>query len=192
VTSSLFTTTVITDHANLQYYRQPQKINRRIAHYLADLADYQFTLVHKLGASNRANHLSRQPDYDEGKEDNEDVQVLPDKLFVDVIASLDIEQEVYDQQEAAATQIQRWEKDHGLVSINYHWFKGGKPVVADNLLLQQSVLRMYHDHESAGHPRIFNMYVSVAKDYWWPDMKRFVVQYMKGCTVCQSTKLNTV
>jgi RNase H-like domain found in reverse transcriptase len=38
--SSPFTTTVITDHANLQHYRQPQKINRRVARYLADLADY--------------------------------------------------------------------------------------------------------------------------------------------------------
>jgi RNase H-like domain found in reverse transcriptase/Reverse transcriptase (RNA-dependent DNA polymerase) len=37
--SSSFTTTMITDHANLRYYRQPQKINRRVARYLADLAD---------------------------------------------------------------------------------------------------------------------------------------------------------
>jgi hypothetical protein len=87
---------VITDHANLQYYRQPQKINWCVACYLADLADYQFTLVHKLGVSNRADHLSRQPDYDEGKGDNEDMQVLLDKLFVNAIMSLDIEQAVYD------------------------------------------------------------------------------------------------
>jgi RNase H-like domain found in reverse transcriptase len=94
--SSPFTTTVITDHANLQYYRQPQKINRHVAHYLADLADYRFKLVHKPGASNKADHLSRQPDYDDGKGDNEDVQVLADKLFANAVVSLDIEQEVYD------------------------------------------------------------------------------------------------
>jgi Integrase zinc binding domain len=51
---------------------------------------------------------------------------------------------------------------------------------------------MYHDHESASHPGIFNTYASIARDYWWPDMKRFVVQYVKGCAVCQSTKPNTV
>jgi RNase H-like domain found in reverse transcriptase/Reverse transcriptase (RNA-dependent DNA polymerase) len=113
--SSPFTTTVIMDHANLQYYRQPQKINWRVACYLADLVDYRFMLVHKPGASNRADHLSRRPDYDEGKEDNEDVQVLPDKLFVNVVMSLDVEQAVYDQQEAATVQIQGWAKDHGLI-----------------------------------------------------------------------------
>jgi hypothetical protein len=91
--------------------------------------------VHKPGASNRADHLLRQPDYDKGKEDNEDVQVLPDKLFVNAVISLDVEQAVYDQQEVAAAQIQGWAKDHGLVSVNHHWFKGSKPVVADDLSL---------------------------------------------------------
>jgi Integrase zinc binding domain len=146
-----------------------------VARYLADLADYRFTLVHKPGVSNKADHLSRRPDYDEGKGDNKDVQVLLDTLFANAILSLDVEQAVYDQQTTAVTQIQGWAKDHNLTSINHHWFKGNKPVVADDLPLQQSVLRMYHDHESAGHPGIFNMYASVAKDYWWPDMKRFVV-----------------
>jgi Integrase zinc binding domain len=136
-----------------------------VAQYLVDLADYRFTLVHKPGVSNRADHLSQRPDYDEGKGDNEDVQVLLDKLFANAIVSLDVEQAVYDQQAAAMVQIQGWAKDHGLVSINHHWFKENKPVVADNLSLRQSVLRMYHDHESAGHPGIFNMYASVARDY---------------------------
>jgi hypothetical protein len=53
-------------------------------------------LVHKLGASNRADHLSQRPDYDEGKGDNEDVQVLLDKLFANAIMTLDVEQAVYD------------------------------------------------------------------------------------------------
>jgi hypothetical protein len=101
-------------------------------------------LVHKPGVSNRADHLSQRPDYDEGKGDNEDVQVLPNKLFVNAVMSLDVEQAVYDQQEAAMVQIQGWAKDHGLVSVNHHWFKGSKPVVANNLSLQQSILYMYH------------------------------------------------
>jgi Integrase zinc binding domain len=108
------------------------------------------------------------------------------------ITSLDMEQEVYDHQGKAALQIQQWTKDHGLTSVNHHWFKGARPVVADDLLLQQSILHMYHDHQSTGHPRIFNTFASVAWEYWWPDMKCFVVQYVKGCVICQSTKPNMV
>jgi RNase H-like domain found in reverse transcriptase len=88
--SSPFKTVVITDHANLQYYRQPQKINQQVAQYLANLANYNFTLVHKPRKLNRADHLSWQPDYDEGKKDNEDVQVLLNVLFAQAIASLDV------------------------------------------------------------------------------------------------------
>jgi Integrase zinc binding domain len=51
---------------------------------------------------------------------------------------------------------------------------------------------MYHNHESTGYPRIFNTYAGVVRDYWWPDMKHFVIQYVKGCAICQSTKPNTV
>jgi Integrase zinc binding domain len=120
------------------------------------------------------------------------VQVLPDALFTHAIISLDIKQEVYDQQEKVATQIQTWTKDHNLTSMNHHWFKGVRPVVANNPSLHQSILCMYHDHESVGYPGIFNTYVSVAWDYWWPDMKCFIVQYVKGYAVCQSTKPNTM
>jgi hypothetical protein len=72
--------------------------------------------VHKPGTSNRADHLSRWPDYDEGKGDNEDVQVLPDKLFVNAIMSLDVEQAVYDQLSRERDVIQTVSLWYGLVT----------------------------------------------------------------------------
>jgi Integrase zinc binding domain len=183
---------VVTDHTNLQYYRQPQKINQQVAHYLGDLAEYNFKLIHKPGRLNRANHLSRWPDYDEGKEDNTEVQVLQDHMFVNAVVSLDIEQEVYDAQEGQATSIALLQKAHRLVSENHHWFKNGRPVVANILELKQRLLRLYHDHEMAGHPGASNTWIAVAWDYWWPNLKKYVASYVKGCAVCQSMKPNTV
>jgi hypothetical protein len=60
------------------------------------------------------------------------MQVLPDALFAHAAISLDIEQEVYDQQGKATMQMQTWAKDHDLTSVNHHWFKGARLVVADN------------------------------------------------------------
>jgi len=37
---------VITDHANLQYYREPQKIGPRVNGYIVELADYNIQLVY--------------------------------------------------------------------------------------------------------------------------------------------------
>src|SRR5712672_2591011 len=50
---------VITDHANLQYYREPQKLGPRVNGYLAELAEYHIQLVYKLSAAQRADGLSR-------------------------------------------------------------------------------------------------------------------------------------
>jgi hypothetical protein len=72
---------VITDHANLQYYREPHKLGPRINGYIVELADYHIQLVYKPGAVNRADALSRQLDL-VPEEDNELVIILPDHLFV--------------------------------------------------------------------------------------------------------------
>jgi len=53
---------VITDHANLQYYREPQKLGPRVNGYVAELAEYHIQLVYKPGAVNRADELSWRPD----------------------------------------------------------------------------------------------------------------------------------
>jgi hypothetical protein len=72
---------VITDHANLQYYQEPQKIGPRVNGYIAELADYHIQLVYKPGATNQADGLSRRPDMVPEDEDKL-VLVLPDHLFV--------------------------------------------------------------------------------------------------------------
>ena len=51
--------TVWTDHANLQYYRHPQKVNRRVARYIAVLGDYNLELKHLPGTKNHADGLFR-------------------------------------------------------------------------------------------------------------------------------------
>ncbi len=73
---------ICTDHQNLQYFRKPQKLNRRQAHWVTELAEYHFTLQHKAGALNKkADLLSRRDDHDQGKEDNDDVIVLQAEHF---------------------------------------------------------------------------------------------------------------
>ena len=47
------------NHANLAYYRHPQKINQRVAHYISTLTNYNLKIIHKPGALNRADALSQ-------------------------------------------------------------------------------------------------------------------------------------
>jgi len=50
---------VYTDHANLRYYRDPQKIGPHVAGYIPEREQYNILLEYKPGATNRADALSR-------------------------------------------------------------------------------------------------------------------------------------
>jgi hypothetical protein len=73
---------VWTDHANLQYFREPQKLNRRQARWLTQLQDYDYTLHHILGKANlKADLLSRRAGFDKGEDDNKEVTLLKPMHF---------------------------------------------------------------------------------------------------------------
>jgi hypothetical protein len=74
---------VFTNHMNLQYWRDPHKISRRVARQVLRLAEYDIELRHIPGKTNgHADALSRLPNYNQGGDDNEDVTVLLDHLFI--------------------------------------------------------------------------------------------------------------
>jgi hypothetical protein len=110
------------DHKNLTYYRHAQRIARRVARYLGELADYHFILVHKPGVSNYADYLSRRPDYNTGTKDNEDVIVLPPELFANAANMLSIEQRVYKSQKEHAEQMEKLQKEFAMDQVDGKWF----------------------------------------------------------------------
>ncbi len=44
--------TILTDHANLLYYKTSKKLNRRTARWHADLQEYNFVIKHVPGKIN--------------------------------------------------------------------------------------------------------------------------------------------
>ena len=56
---------------------------------------------------------------------------------------------------------------------------------------QKGLLETYHDCETAGHPGMNRTYHQLSRDYWWPEMRKFVRSYIKGCGICQQNKTNT-
>ena len=49
---------------------------------------------------------------------------------------------------------------------------------------------MFHDHETAGHPGELETFNAVQQYYWWPGLRTFVKNYVKGCGVCQQFKID--
>ncbi len=73
---------VHTDHKNLQYFRQPQKITGHQAQWMEFLQDFNYRLNHIPGHTNTvADLLSRQKDLNEGVNTNTCI-LLPLSLFI--------------------------------------------------------------------------------------------------------------
>ena len=56
---------VFSNHMNLQYWRDLQRISRRVARKVLELVDYDIEIHHLKGSANgQADALSRQSDFD--------------------------------------------------------------------------------------------------------------------------------
>ncbi len=187
-----------TDHQNLQYFRQLQKLNRRQARWVTELAEYHFVLHHKPGALNKkADLLSRRDDHDQGKDDNGDITIPSPSHFRALI--MPTMNEVHTKVEEATRQEERW--DEGIKTSLTHergvsheggFLKyDGRIYVPRHHALRGEIIAQFHDHVSAGHPGIEKTKELVLREYWWPKMKKTVEAYIKGCEVCQRTKSST-
>jgi RNase H-like domain found in reverse transcriptase len=130
---------VLTDHSNLKYYRHLQKISHRVARYLPKMAEFDFELIYKPGTTNKADHLSRRPDYDDGSLDNQDVTVLPPHLFIHAATVSDLEQLVLDAQLASPDLLRTWASHFHLTESDSAWYRGSALVVMEDNELRREV-----------------------------------------------------
>jgi hypothetical protein len=98
---------------------------------------------------------------------------------------------IMNDQEALKATIQRWRISHALSKNGRLWTKNSALVVVGNNDIKRGVISLFHDMSTAGHPGITKMILMTAKYYWWPGMKEFATNYVKGCAMCQMTKVNT-
>ena len=173
------------DHQNLTYWKDLQKLSWRIAREWLDLMEFDFEICHIPGkANNQADMLSRRPDYDQGTCDNENIIVLPEDVFVRMVIMAENEEE---QDEET---LKPWVDPHKLKRINGTWYKEGRHVITGALTNKRTIIKLHHDPPIYGHPGISKMTQLVERDYWWPQMKSDIVDYIKGCAECQQHKVN--
>ncbi len=136
---------IFSDHLNLQYWRLPQRISRRVAREVLELSEYDFEICHLPGRLNgRADALSRRPGYDQGENDNKDVTVLPDHVFVwagKIECALPMRQVVPHEEMEPANPIYKqdeemlkpWVDTHRLKKVEGTWYKDGRCVVTGRM-----------------------------------------------------------
>ena len=149
------------DHQNLMYWKDPQKLSQRIARERLDLMEFDFEIRHIPGKANsQADALSRRPDYDQGMHDNENIIVLPESVFIRTVTIASNEEK----QDKAT--IKSWVDPHKLKRVNDVWYKQGRCVITGSLADKRIIIKLCHDPPVYGHPGISKTTQLVERDYW--------------------------
>jgi hypothetical protein len=153
---------VLSDHDNLQHFRVPQTIGRRMARWTLYLSEFDIKLVHIPGKKNiQADALSRRSDLCPQGVDNEDIIVLPEHLFVNLIDT-ELQKRIakaknmdYDAAEAIKELLEQgpMEAKKDLGNWDVEEFEGenvlfykGKNFVPIDAELRREIVKIYHDH----------------------------------------------
>ena len=131
--------------------------------------------------------------------------MLPDNLFINLI-DLDLQKctancKDMDQDTTKALMLLLEQKPATLKNDLEDWtlekvddknilfFKGKNYIPRDDKL-RWDIAKMFHNHKMAGHPGELETFNSIRQHYWWPGLRTFVKNYMKGCGVCQQFKID--
>ena len=75
-----------------------------------------------------------------------------------------------------------WLEEEGLLRFR------GKIYVPQNADLRKRVVSLCYDTKVAGHPGHWKMLELVSRDYWWPQMSRYIRQYVSTYDLCLRMK----
>jgi hypothetical protein len=169
VQGSPFTTTVLSDHRNLTYFRKPQRLNDRQARWSLVLSEYGINLIHTPGSKMiQSDALSRRPDLvPENDENDEPTVLLPEGMFINLI-DVELQERInecqsYDIDVTKALEVLKESKLQQLTSDIQEWtieekdgqkimlFKG-KQYIPNGVQIRRDIVKKFHDQPSAGHP----------------------------------------
>ena len=184
--------TVKTDHKPLQYLQDQKQLSRRQARWILFLQEFDFNYVYIPGRSNHAaDALSRS--HAASRPLTWDDVNPPLKGHSAIIAAMSV------LRSDALTEVKSaYQTD---TDFSSHYERPTAPyVLRDGLLfknhalcipsgpLRDVVLHDHHDAPVAGHRGVQKTIRSLNLSYYWPSIRKDVIEYVRSCEKCQRAK----
>src|SRR5487761_691957 len=144
-----------------------------------------------------ADALSRPPGADEGKEDNQEITMILEPTFVQVMdedSPGTLEDQIVKTQNhyrQAMTTLQ----EQGLIypsnaSSGTFWkdTTQNRLIIPKDEELRRQVVDTWHNNPTGGHPRRDETARQINERYFWPGARTWISEYVKGCATCQQNK----
>ena len=206
--------TVITDHKPNTFLGTQPTLSRRQVGWSEYLQQFDFTWEYRPGKTNVADHLSRHPGFgvtgqvlytrqytgtgtrkskrvrrDDPPKELSDLEILNAHRH-DQTGS-----EALDAVHARIAQgydSDPWFTDtnvasHNLELVDNLYYKGAALVLPD-IPIRQEVMSACHDSLWSGHFGIAKTLELVVRHYWWPQVRKSVNAFVRGCSSCQRVK----
>jgi hypothetical protein len=154
---------ILTDHANLLHWKLLRKLNRWTAQWHGELQDYNFKLQHvprKLHTA--ANALSWPLGADEGKDDNQQITMIPEAAFIRLAgpdSNRSIEHTITIIQNHNHTLMNKWERTYPIKCMDnpnepfWRDIKGRRLIIPPYQGLKRKLMNMWHEGSINGHLR---------------------------------------
>jgi len=174
------------------------------------LARFDFLLHHcPRRTIGKPDVLLRRADHRNGASDNENAVLLrPEFLVVHALEGVEltgVEQKILsdickgnwngDQEEPIAKAAQELRRSANKTVYSSEWSNidgllrfRGKIYVPQSPDLRKQIVALYHDTHIAGHPGCWKTLELVSWNYWWPQISRYISQYVSTCDLCLQTK----
>lgn len=175
--------TVITDHYSLLWLKELKNPTARLARWALKLDEYDMQIVHRKGKANIV------PDALSRAVNDEDVKVctfstmLKDGWYTKQTSKISKNPERYPDWKLVNDVLYKLVPNRFKIPLNVPEWKMVVPCFE-----REEIIRRCHDDLGSGHFGFYKTLKKVQINYYWPNVKKDVIRFVRSCIVCGSQK----